>query len=230
VAVGPAPGSEAPQPEALSDGRIRLDVHGRCAELRLVGEPDLASAGALEGSSRDWTSRVFVKVPRPTLRERLTFATRPLHHDAPARAESLVRDQAFDAAPIAQIVLDEDGTVVAINQQARALFGLAAADLGRPLKDLELSYRPVELWSNLEVAFSERRAITLSRVTTTLPSGDVLTGREPRAETVLDATNRRGRHVRLQVTCLPLAVDGAKRIEGAIVLMDVLDEAAGRAA
>ena len=49
MAVGPAPGSEAPQPEALPDGRIRLDFHGRCAELCLAGELDLASVGALEG-------------------------------------------------------------------------------------------------------------------------------------------------------------------------------------
>jgi two-component system, chemotaxis family, protein-glutamate methylesterase/glutaminase len=50
----------------------------------------------------------------------------------------------------------------------------------------------------------------------------VLTGGEPRADALLDATNRRGRPVRLRVTCLPLAVDGAQRVDGAIVLMDVV--------
>jgi two-component system, chemotaxis family, CheB/CheR fusion protein len=38
------------------------------------------------------------------------------------------------------------------NAHARALFALAPTDVGRPLKDLELSYRPADLRSNLELA------------------------------------------------------------------------------
>ena len=34
-----------------------------------------------------------------------------------------------------------------INNAARALFGIKAADVGKPLQDLELSYRPVDLRS-----------------------------------------------------------------------------------
>ena len=40
-------------------------------------------------------------------------------------------------------------------------FGLAPTDVGRPLKDLELSYRPVDLRSNLELAY--KRAPASSR-------------------------------------------------------------------
>jgi stage II sporulation protein AA (anti-sigma F factor antagonist) len=48
VAVRLSPGSDAPQPETRDDGRIQLALHGRCAELRLAGELDIASVGALE--------------------------------------------------------------------------------------------------------------------------------------------------------------------------------------
>ena len=63
---------------------------------------------------------------------------------------------------MAQIAIDVDGVLVLANAHARSTFGLSAADLGRPLKDLEISYRPVDLRSNLELAFSERRTVSLT--------------------------------------------------------------------
>ncbi|MGN6393648.1 MAG: PAS domain-containing protein, partial [Gemmatimonadales bacterium] len=51
-----------------------------------------------------------------------------------------------------------DGIVVYANHQLRALFGLTTRDIGRPLQDLELSYRPFELRSAIERAYAERRA------------------------------------------------------------------------
>ncbi len=44
------------------------------------------------------------------------------------------------------------------------LFGLRAADLGRPLRDLQVSYRPVELRSLIEKAEAERRPVTVKDV------------------------------------------------------------------
>jgi two-component system CheB/CheR fusion protein len=44
------------------------------------------------------------------------------------------------------------------------MFNLSAADVGRPIQDLELSYRPVELRSLIERAAAERRTIVLREV------------------------------------------------------------------
>lgn len=71
-----------------------------------------------------------------------------------------LRDAAQDVSPSAQLVIDADGLVVQMNQQLRTMFGLSARDMGRPLKDLELSYRPFELRSCLERAYADRRAVT----------------------------------------------------------------------
>ena len=54
--------------------------------------------------------------------------------------------------------------MVAINQAARLLFALRVQDVGRPLKDLEVSYRPTELRRSLDAAFAEGRALTLGAV------------------------------------------------------------------
>ena len=43
------------------------------------------------------------------------------------------------------------------NDRARAEFNLSVQDLGRPLQDLEISYRPLELRSLIEQSLSERR-------------------------------------------------------------------------
>jgi two-component system, chemotaxis family, CheB/CheR fusion protein len=75
-----------------------------------------------------------------------------------------VRELAFRASPVAQIVVTGDDTVAMINQQAEAAFGLSARDIGRLLRDLEVSYRPVELRGYLEQAKSERRSALIQDV------------------------------------------------------------------
>ncbi len=70
-----------------------------------------------------------------------------------------IRELAFRAGPVAQIVVTGgDDTVAMINQQAESTFGLSARDIGRLLRDLEVSYRPVELRAYLEQAKVERRS------------------------------------------------------------------------
>jgi two-component system, chemotaxis family, CheB/CheR fusion protein len=75
-----------------------------------------------------------------------------------------LREFAFDATPEALLLLNLDGTVVAVNDHARAMFGVRSRDVGRPLQDLELSYRPLELRSRIEQAYAERRLIQVRDV------------------------------------------------------------------
>ncbi|OBJ12112.1 CheR family methyltransferase [Mycobacterium colombiense] len=75
-----------------------------------------------------------------------------------------VRDLAFRASPVAQIVVTGEDTVAMINQQAESIFGLSARDIGRLLRDLEVSYRPVELRAYLEQAKVERRSARIQDV------------------------------------------------------------------
>jgi two-component system CheB/CheR fusion protein len=75
-----------------------------------------------------------------------------------------VRDLAFRASPVAQIVITGEDTVAMINQQAETMFGLSARDIGRLLRDLEISYRPIELRAHLEHAKVERRSTRLQDV------------------------------------------------------------------
>ena len=82
----------------------------------------------------------------------------------PAVPAATLRAMTFEVDPIAQIVVDVHGVVIAVNERARALFGLTLSDIGRPLQDLEVSYRPVELRSLIDQVYAEGRTVNLHDV------------------------------------------------------------------
>ncbi|MFI6044662.1 CheR family methyltransferase [Nocardia sp. NPDC051321] len=100
---------------------------------------------------------------------------RPPHQPSPTRMDTdlglevqgLVRKRqlsklALETAPVGVIGLDSDGRVSILNNEMRSQFGLAHDDVGRPLSELEISYRPVELRSLIEQAVSERRSVRVN--------------------------------------------------------------------
>jgi two-component system CheB/CheR fusion protein len=60
--------------------------------------------------------------------------------------------------------VDAAGNVTMINERARALFDLRSTDVGRPLRDLPLSFRPVELRSLIEKVEAERRPVMVKEI------------------------------------------------------------------
>src|SRR5215475_13498954 len=87
---------------------------------------------------------------------------------------------ALAAGPVAQLVIDRGGRLVAANIRAETLFNLRPRDVGRPFQDLEVSYRPIELRSIIEQVITEQRSVELM---------DILWHRAPGAEpSVYDAT------------------------------------------
>ncbi|HZC74748.1 MAG TPA: CheR family methyltransferase, partial [Gaiellaceae bacterium] len=73
-------------------------------------------------------------------------------------------DAAFEHAPTAHVVVDEQNRVAGINQVARTLFSLRPRDVGRALQDLELSYRPLELRSLIDEVRDEHQAVVRADV------------------------------------------------------------------
>jgi len=73
-------------------------------------------------------------------------------------------ERAFEAAPAAQLVIDRDRRLRLFNEAARRLLRLGAPDIGRPIRELEISYRPAELRGPLDTAFDDRSAVSLGSV------------------------------------------------------------------
>jgi two-component system CheB/CheR fusion protein len=117
----------------------------------------------------DLKRRISRKAPRSSLslRDRLLVMQQGGDDGADADREgdeSRLREVAFDASPVAQLVVDTTGRVVLVNDPARALFGMASGDIGRPLQDLTISYRPIELRSQIERVQAERRPVVIHDV------------------------------------------------------------------
>ena len=111
-----------------------------------------------------------------------------------------LRDQALEESPVPRIVVDANGMLAIANARARVLFSINAKDIGRPLKDLEISYRPVELRALIEQAHAERRTVTLTSVERRFPDGETQF---------------------LDVVVAPLFEDGQKPLGAAVTFIDV---------
>jgi two-component system CheB/CheR fusion protein len=96
----------------------------------------------------------------------------PRHDELPEPLpDGALREATFDQGPVAQLIVDKAGRVASVNYAARATFGLKTSDVGRPLQDLEISYRPVELRSLIEQVQNERRPTSAREVAWTPPDG-----------------------------------------------------------
>jgi len=124
----------------------------------------------------DLKRRISAKLPRQraTLRDRLLALANPGGNGDPGNGHELrLREVAFEAITTAQLVVDVAGTLVLANERARALFGMSLQDVGRPLQDLKISYRPVELRSSIDQAYADRRPVVLRDIESPALSGEL---------------------------------------------------------
>ncbi|MFI1911906.1 CheR family methyltransferase [Nocardia sp. NPDC020380] len=75
-----------------------------------------------------------------------------------------LNELALETAPFGIVAIEYDGRVAVLNGQIRSQFGLTQHDVGRPLSELEISYRPLELRSLIEQATTEHRTIRVAGV------------------------------------------------------------------
>lgn len=115
--------------------------------------------------------RVFTKVPNINMRDRLLVMAQSGDQEAEKRfaVHVRLREAAFNAIALAQIVVDSGGNLIMVNITARSMFNITMQDLGRPLQDLEISYRPLELRSQIDKVYQERQSIIIKDVIRNLP-------------------------------------------------------------
>jgi two-component system CheB/CheR fusion protein len=156
-----------------AQARILANFHFalRDGGFLFLGKSEMMLSRSSLFSPVDLKRRVFQKVSSGE-------AFRPIPRGRPPveppeeTVDVLMRDAGFETGPIAQLVVDRAGNLTLANMQARALFNLAQRDVGKPLKDLEVSYKPVELRSQIDRAYAERHTISLRDVDWHQPSGE----------------------------------------------------------
>jgi len=167
------------QDRILNRFHFALDDQGAL----FVGKAEMMRTRGALFAPLNLKARLFTRVHRTPLRDRLLAVPVPPSAAAGPQAEAQVqarqelrlRQAALDAEPSAQVVVSPEGTVLLANAAARTLFGLSPGDVGRPLQDLTLSYRPVELRARVEQATHERRPQRIERVEHAPAGGDLRT-------------------------------------------------------
>jgi two-component system CheB/CheR fusion protein len=120
----------------------------------------------------DLKRRVFRRAPRATPILGAVPAELPRPPAAPMTGLDQLRNEAIAASPRPQLVLTSDDLVAIANRELEKQFGVSSRDIGRPFRDLELSYRPVELRRYIEQAQVERRTLWIPDVEVSRAAGE----------------------------------------------------------
>jgi two-component system CheB/CheR fusion protein len=161
------------QSKIMSRFHFALNGYGSSPGYLFLGRAEMMLTQGHLFTPLDLKCRIFVKVPLPGARPRPALVKPAENGDAAdMTSNERLRELAMHESTQPRIVVDANGTLVIANQKARLLFSLGAKDVGRPLQDLEISYRPTELRSLMEQAYAERRAVTRSNVERRFPDGD----------------------------------------------------------
>ena len=130
----------------------------------------------------------------------------------PVPEEDRLRHAAFDAEPLAQIVLDDAGVLVAANVRARHQFGISSRDIGRALQDLEVCTNPRSC-ATRSIAPSPTAVKSRSRTCTGRSAAKhaTTTSSSRRSSTISAGSSARGSPSRMSP--VPAAAARAARIE-----------------
>ena len=121
----------------------------------------------------DMKNRIFSKVDKNVRDQGISLPQpvpgEPNNH---VSRQFRLRALAFDSSPLARIIVNRDGILSFATQKAKTQLGLIPRDIGRPIHELEIYYRPAELRPLIEQAYAERRTVTLSGVERRFPDGE----------------------------------------------------------
>jgi two-component system CheB/CheR fusion protein len=120
----------------------------------------------------DLRRRVFMRVPngaRTSPPARIDVGPEAAQHMVDI---SRIRDIAFEMDPVAQLVVDGAGRLTLVNERARALFGIGHSDIGRLFQDLEVSFRPTDLRTAIQEAYTARRPTFRRDIAFPTPAGE----------------------------------------------------------
>ena len=162
--------------ETQNKVRGRLHFAIKDTGFLFLGRAEMLVTHANVFAPVDLKHRIFRKIPARDLRVRPGAQTQAQGEpaDNPAALQQMrTLALAFESGPLAQMVVDPDGHLALASARACALFGVTPSDLGRPFRDLEISYRPVELRSQIEKARVERSPVLLRDAEYPTPDGGV---------------------------------------------------------
>src|SRR5262249_19472315 len=145
-----------------AQARILARFHFALADsgVLFLGKAEMLLTQTHMFSPVDLRRRIFRKVSKDNWRDRMAIMTQANGEEVNG-GNGTIYTAAFDAAPHAQIIVDRGGLLVMFNERARSLLNIAPSDIGRPIHDLELSSRTIDLRKLLDQASDQRRPLVM---------------------------------------------------------------------
>ena len=146
----------------------RFDFALRDTGFLFLGKAEILLADSERFDTVNMRHRIFRRRPgspgATAQPARLRFEATPRSMVRDAGANRALRDLAVELAPYPVVCLDTNGLLAVANGQARSTFGLNIHDIGKRFRDLEMSYRPLELRSLIDQARSELKTVRVNTV------------------------------------------------------------------
>jgi two-component system, chemotaxis family, CheB/CheR fusion protein len=139
----------------------------------LVGKSEMMISHRDRFTPIDLKQRIFRKVPRSaTLQARIGGMIDDQGVELPVGDDDRqAQDAALELAHEPQIIVSRTGVLGFANVAARALFDIAADQVGQPFRPLAIAREPVELQGAIEQVLTDRKRMTLGEVSFTPPNG-----------------------------------------------------------
>jgi two-component system, chemotaxis family, CheB/CheR fusion protein len=149
------------QKRTLSRFSFSMDAHG----FLVLGRAEMLFSHTSMFVPVDLPRRIFQVVARASHRDRLApLRTGRENMSNGSSTQMQLRQAAFDADTTPQLILDSAGVLISATAGARQQFGLRSTDVGKPLQELEVSYRPADLRSAVDRVLAERREVVIKDV------------------------------------------------------------------
>ena len=138
----------------------------------LLGKVEMLLARNQFFEAVDAKHRLFRKVTPATLRGRLLAMSDHGGPEMRTQHPDRLVDASFELGADAELILDDNLTVMTVNMRARELLGVPNDVVGHPFQDLEISYRPIELRSAIDEARVALAPVRKSEITRWTPHGE----------------------------------------------------------
>jgi two-component system CheB/CheR fusion protein len=159
---------------AETQARILRHFHFalRDTGILMLGKSEMMLSHREWFAASDLKKRIFIKQPQSTPGTRAAAFTAVYQDERANGDERASREAALELGPHAHVVVTAGGRLSFANLPARALFQISREDIGRPLGELPLARRPVDVTGALEEAVRERRRVALGETSFTPDRGD----------------------------------------------------------
>ena len=163
---------------AETQGRILSRFHFALNEgaTLFLGKAEMLLTHANIFSALDMKHRFFTKVSQPDIRNHLLALGQVNDEQLASRPGRLMRmrDLAFNSSPDAQLIIDVNGTLVAVNDKAKNYFNIPIKDIGTMIYDLEISYQPLVLRPLFDRVIAENNPLMVQGIEHCLANGDCI--------------------------------------------------------